>query len=337
MRLLVLGGTMFLSRATAAAAVARGHDVVCASRGESGPLPDGVRFVRYDRTVDDPPVAEVGPVDAVVDVARHPSRVRTAVAAWPDAHWVFVSTVNVYPDSTERGRTPATAPLHEPLHEDVPLDGDPLAYGRMKVGCEQAVRAGAASATVVRPGLIVGPEDPTCRFGYWPERLAGTGPDDEVLAGGAPDDVVQVIDVRDLAAWLVDLAEARTVGDFDGVGPVTAIGDLLAQVAQGVGADPRLTWVPSEVLEEQRVAPWMGPRALPLWLPRPEHDGMMSHDPAPSLAAGLATRPVAETARDTLAWLREHPEAPREALTRDEEAAVLAAWGGTASSVTGPA
>ena len=323
MDLLVLGGSRFLSEAVAVEALARGHGVTCAARGESGPVPDGARFVRWDRGDPVPDELAATSYDAVVDVARKPSWVRSAVTAFPRAHWVFVSTVNVYADDATPGGRPGTLPLHEPQHEDVDLAVDPEAYGPMKVACEEVVRAGAATWTVVRPGLIVGPGDPSGRFTYWPVRLAEGG---ETLAGGRPEDRTQVIDVRDLAAWLVACAEARTGGDFDGVGEVLAQGDLLTEVARGVGAGPAFTWVPDDVLADQGVEPWMGPESLPLWLPRPEYDGTGTHDPAPSLAAGLALRPVADTARDTLAWQRSTPDAAVSGMSRQKEAAVLAAW-----------
>ena len=171
MRLLVLGGTVFLSKAVAEEAVRRGHEVTCACRGTSGSVPEGARLVTWDR--DQPVPADLwGGFDAVVDVARHPSRVRSAVAAFPDAHWVFVSTINVYSDESTPGGRPDTLPLHEPIHTDEdPASGSEV-YGAMKVGCEQAVQEGASSWTVVRPGLIVGPGDPSGRYTYWPWRLS---------------------------------------------------------------------------------------------------------------------------------------------------------------------
>ncbi|WP_193614979.1 NAD-dependent epimerase/dehydratase family protein [Nocardioides lijunqiniae] len=323
MRILVLGGTVFLSRATAAEAVARGHEVVCAARGESGEVPDGARLVVWDRR-EEPPAELTGtPYDAVVDVARHPSWVRRAVAAFPGAHWVFVSTINVYEDESTPGGRPGSLPLRAPLHEDADLSLDREAYGPMKVACEQVVREGARSAMVVRPGLISGPGDPTGRFTYWPARLADGG---EVLAPGAPDDEVQIIDVRDLATWLVDAVEAGTTGDFDGIGPVTGLGDLLAQVADGVGTNPTWTWADQAFLTDQGVEPWAGPDGVPLWLPRPQYDGMLAHDADPSVAAGLRPRPVAETAAATLAWLRETPDAAVSGISRQREAELLAAW-----------
>ena len=325
-KLLVLGGSVFLSRAVATEAVARGHDVTCANRGTSGRVPDGAALAVWDRSEPVPAGLAGTPYDVVVDVARRPSWVRAAVAAWPDAHHVFVSTVSVYADESTPGGRPGTLPLREPIREDVDLAADPDAYGPMKVACEEAVRAGTRSWLVVRPGLIVGPGDPTGRFGYWPERLGDAGPGEEVLAPGAPDDRTQVIDVRDLARWIVEAAQARTTGDYDGVGEVLAMADVLGRVAAGCGADVRLTWVPQEVLTEQGVQPWAGPDSVPLWLPRPEYDGMCAHDPAPSYAAGLVLRPLEDTARDTLAWLRSAPDAARTGISRDREAEVLAAW-----------
>jgi 2'-hydroxyisoflavone reductase len=326
MRLLVLGGSMFLSRAVAEEGVRRGHEVTCACRGRSGSLPAGVAHVAWDRREAVPPHLIETDFDAVVDVARHPSWARTAVAAFPRAHWVFVSTINVYEDDPTPGGRPGTIPERQPITEDVDLAEDPEAYGPMKVACEQVVRTGAASAMVIRPGLIVGPGDPTGRFSYWPARMGDVPEHPEVLAPGDPGDSVQVIDVRDLAAWIVDSAEQRRAGVFDGIGAALPIGDLLTEVATGAGVAPDLTWVPQEFLAEQEVEPWAGPRSVPLWLPRPEYDGMLAHDATPSYDAGLVTRPLADTARDTLAWLRDTPDATLTGLGRDEEAAVLRAW-----------
>jgi 2'-hydroxyisoflavone reductase len=313
MKLLVLGGTRFLSREVATQAVARGWDVTCACRGASGSVPDGATHLPWDRA-DAPPAAVTdGGWDAVVDVTRLPSQARSAVAATSYAHWVFVSTVSVYADNS----SPAMEPLLDPITDDVDLAEDPEAYGGMKVACERAVQTGATSSAVARPGLIVGPGDPTGRFAYWPQRLARGG---EVLAPGRPDDVVQVIDVRDLAAWLLVLAGTRTTGTYDAVGQPVPLGELLAQVAAGVGdGDPRLTWVDSSFLEQHGVQPWAGEDSLPLWLPRPEYDGMLAHDPAPALAAGLWLRSLDETAPGCLG-------SPVTALTPEREAELLAAW-----------
>lgn len=313
MRLLVLGGTRFLSREVATQAVARGWDVTCACRGESGTVPDGAEHLPWDRADEAPDALSRGTWDAVVDVTRLPSHARRAVAATAGAHWVFVSTVSVYADNT----SPAMEPLVEPITDDVDLSVDPEAYGGMKVACEQIVQEQAASWLVARPGLIVGPGDPTGRFAHWPQRLARGG---EVLAPGRPEDVVQVIDVRDLATWLVDVAEARTTGVYDAVGTPMPLSELLGRTAAGVGnPDPDLTWVDSEFLEAQGVVPWAGEGSVPMWLPRPEYDGMLAHDPAPALAAGLRLRPVEETAPGCL-------DSSVHAISPEREAEVLAAW-----------
>ena len=322
MRILVLGGSVFLSKAVAADAVARGHEVTCVTRGRSGEVPPGTRHVVWDRADDVPPELGGETFEAVVDVSRTPSHVRKAVAAWRDAHWVFVSTINVYADNA----TPdpgVDGSLVEAIDEDRDLRADPEAYGPMKVSCENAVRSGAARSMVVRPGLIVGPGDPTGRYGYWPERLADDG---RVLGPASPDDRVQLIDVRDLADWVVRSVEAGTTGVYDGIGPATPVGEVLAQTAAGVGSDPELVWTGQDFLTEQGVEPWMGDGALPLWLPRPDYDGMITHRFDPSARAGLTVRPVADTARDTLEWMKDNDDAPRTGMSRDREAEVIAAW-----------
>lgn len=332
MRLLVFGGTVFLSRAVAEEAVRRGHEVTCACRGSSGSVPDGARHLVLDRASDDlTAVGTGGSFDAVVDVARLPSWVSPAVSVLGDAHWVFVSTISVYADPAKPGAAP-NLPTVEPLGEDSADRSDPAAYGGLKVTCERLVRAGAASHTVIRPGLIIGPGDPSGRFAYWPARLAEPGP---VLAPGSHRDPVQVIDVRDLAAWIVNCAEERTPGVFDGTGPQQAWGDFLTQIgaavagptSDGSGAgSPELVWVEQEFLIAQGVAPWSGPESVPLWLPQPDFAGFVGHDVADSLAAGLRIRPLDESARDTLRWLRANPGAPIGGISRERETALLAAW-----------
>lgn len=319
MRLLVLGGTQFLSRAVAADAVRRGHEVVCASRGRSGGVPPGATLVRWDRDEEAPAeLTEGGPYDAVVDVARQPSHVRRALAALADAHWVFVSTISVYADDADPAG-PGAGRLKDPIADDVDLAEDPEAYGGLKVACEQLVLDAAGSAVVVRPGLIVGPGDPSGRFAYWGRRAGDTG---ELVGPGDPDSLVQVIDVRDLAAWIVTLAERRTTGTFDAVGPAMPFADLVREVAP----DATVTWLPDAFLEAEGVAPWTGPDSIPVWLPRPAYDGMLAHDARPALDAGLVVRPVAETAGDTRAWLESDPAARIGGITREGEADLVSAW-----------
>jgi hypothetical protein len=137
---------------------------------------------------------------------------------------------------------------------------------------------------------------------------------------------MQVADVRDLAAWAVTACERRTTGVYDGVGTPMPMAELLAGCAEGVDSTLSFTWVDQEFLEEQGVEPWMGPDSIPLWLPRPEYDGLPAHDVRPSLDAGLTLRPLAETTRDTLAWLEATPDAPVSGIARDREQELLAAW-----------
>ena len=320
MKLLVLGGTLFLSRAVAADAVARGHDVTCAARGESGSVPEGARHLFLDRAAPDWSALE-GEWDAVVDVARTPGWVGDALDHFADAHWTFVSTISVYADHSIPGGTPETLPLLPPVTEDVDHDSAE-AYGSAKVACEQAVQSRARAAFVVRPGLIIGPGDPSGRFTYWPERLAAGG---EVLAPESPDRDTQAIDVRDLAAWIVTGAEQQLTGVYDATGRVQRLGDLVDEVSAAVGGDATLLWAPADFLLERGVTYWSGPRALPLWLPE-DARGMTSHDVSAAFAAGLITRAVAETAADTLAWLRATPDAPCTGLSRAEEQDLIDDW-----------
>ncbi|MCP3370881.1 NAD-dependent epimerase/dehydratase family protein [Bradyrhizobium cajani] len=321
MRLLILGGSQFLGRAIATHGCAAGHDVTCAARGLAGPIAAGARFVMVDRdTVDGLAPLAGGTFDAVVDVSRHPGQVRRAAAALkrPGVHWTFVSTVSVYADNRTPGQRADTASLREPVTEDIEQSTDAI-YGAAKVACEQAV---GNDAFICRAGLIVGPEDPTGRFSYWPVRLARGS---EVLAPGSPDDAVQFIDVRDLAQWIVHAAEVGLTGIYDGIGPVRTRGEFLAECASALNPSCKFTWIDRTFLEAHDIRRWAGPRSLPMWLPLPDFAGFMTRDTSPAREAGLTSRPPAVTARDTRSWLR-RSNGPVVGLTEDEEKAVLAAW-----------
>ncbi|WP_026211789.1 NAD-dependent epimerase/dehydratase family protein [Longispora albida] len=317
MRILILGGTVFLGRAIAAQAHAAGHDVTCAARGTSGTAPTGTTFVELDR---DQGLGALDGLsfDAVIDVSRDPGHVRDALAALAGraGHWTFVSTCSVYSDNATPGQLAATAPLLAPGTEE---------YGERKVACEQAVLASGIPSLICRAGLIVGPADAVPRFSYWPVRLAQGG---EVLAPGHPDRLVQYVEVDDLAAWLLRSVLHGQTGVFDGIGLPRPFGEFLAEVASGVGSTAKLTWVDQEFLLEQGVSPWAGQRSLPLWLPEPEWAGFLSRDTSPARAAGLITRSTSETARTTLDWWRAQDPEPELAagLTRAEEAELLKLW-----------
>jgi nucleoside-diphosphate-sugar epimerase len=320
-RLLILGGTQFLGRAIAAHGCQMGHDVTCAARGVTGAVASGARFIRVDR--DEPhglaPLAGEA-FDALVDVSRHPGQVRRAVAALKArvAHWTLVSTVSVYADNATVGQRAGTAPLRSPTAAQIEHSTEET-YGAAKVACEQAVGEGAF---ICRAGLIVGPEDPTGRFTYWPTRLARGG---EVLVAGAPDDAVQLIDVRDLAAWIVHAAQTGLSGCFDGIGPSFTRGQFLAGCAEAVGASCTFTWVDRAFLESQNIRRWSGSRSLPLWVPLPEFAGFNTRDTSAAREAGLTVRPLSQTARDTLSWARTAGGAVT-GLTAEEERAALEAW-----------
>jgi 2'-hydroxyisoflavone reductase len=325
MRLLVLGGTVFLGRAVARQALAAGHDVTCAARGTSGKPVDGARFVHVDR--DDPRGLDAvdGEFDAVVDVARLPDHVRHALPSLKDrvGHFTFVSSGSVYSDAATPRQRVDTASVMAPAPRD---DEDPLrdaeSYGACKVTCENlVVDALGDRAFVCRAGLIVGPEDPTGRFDYWVRRVDRGG---EILVPGTPDDEIQFVDVRDLTEWILAAAQEGLSGTFDGIAPPLTQHTFLTSL---IGDGSPLTYVPQEFLLAHKVAHWSGPRALPFWLPRPEMGGFLSRDVSPSLAAGLTPRPFTETVRDTLRSLPpEETTAEPKALTPAEEAEILTAW-----------
>ncbi|WP_326834501.1 NAD-dependent epimerase/dehydratase family protein [Amycolatopsis rhabdoformis] len=350
MRLLVLGGTVFVGRAVAAEALRRGHEVVCAARGESGSVPEGARLIKVDR--DDPAgLADLPPVDAVVDVAPLSFPwVQRALAALADrvAHWTFVSTISVYADTATPGQTPATGAVLAPLprhatRADLAGEGGTELYGGIKVAAENAVRAALGDrAFVVRPGLITGPGDGSDRFGYWPARFTRGGRSGSGGSGGSDgsggrdgrggpvlvptgERLAQYIDVRDLAAWIVTAFETGLSGTFDAIGPAVGLGKLLTDIASAVGAEAEFVTATDEQLEAAGVAPWSGPRSLPLWLP-PSHAGLAAHDPAPSLAAGLEVRPLADAVAGALEQERALglDRERRSGLSVGEEAEVLA-------------
>lgn len=332
MRILVLGGTIFVGHAVAVEGSRRGHDVVCAARGESGAVPDGTTLVKVDRDAEDGLAPLAGETfDAVVDVSplSYPW-VRRALDAFADVrHWTFVSTVNVYSDNETRGQTPATGPLVPALEEHATRDemmarGEDgvLLYGGIKVASENAVRdAMGDRAFVVRPGLVTGSWDRSDRFGYWPGRFAQGG---TVLV---PDTTspIQTIDVKDFARWIVDAAEQGTAGTYDAIGPHRPTVEMIEEIASVTGFDGEIVRASPEWLTEQKVNPWGGPRSLPLWLPS-GYEGMKSHDPAPSVAAGLRFAPFADAVLDALARERELglDRERRAGLSRDEEKELLA-------------
>ena len=301
---LVLGGTAWLSGEVARAALAAGHTVTCLARGESGTVPDGAELVRGDRA----DVAAYAAVadrswDVVVDVSRQPLHVRTAVDALADRarHWVFVSTLSVYADDSTPGQD-ESAPVHEPWSGDGLAAAE--AYGPAKVACERIVLDAVPGALVARAGLIVGYGDPSDRFGYWPARFARAVEDESVLVP-PPADPCQVVDVEDLAAWLLRSGLSGVGGVMNAAGPVRTLGEVVDACLEVTGSAARPVTARGEWLSGHGVEPWMGPESLPLWLPLPEYAGHATRDRSRAVAAGLATRPLVETVRATLRWEQE--------------------------------
>jgi 2'-hydroxyisoflavone reductase len=328
MKLLVLGGTAWLGGTVAAEAAARGAEVVCLARGTSGSVPDGARLVVADR--DDPAALDAvrhEHWDAVVDVVRQPGHVRNAVAALEPVaeRYVFVSTANVYADQRTLGQD-------EDSHLLAPLESDLMAsmeeYGPAKVACEQAVRTtfGDDRSLIARAGLIGGPGDTSGRTGYWPWRFAHpSNREGHVLVPDALDRPAAVVDVRDLAAWLVDVAARGAAGVFDTLGQVLPLRDALETARSVAGGRTRTVPAGEQWLTDHGVGEWSGPTSLPLWLRDPDWWGRNARTGARARAAGLTNRPLADTFTDLLAWEEQRPNPHGAGLTDDEERELLAA------------
>lgn len=325
MKLLLLGGPRFLGHHVIEAALARGHEVTLFNRGRTSPE----AFQELERLQGDRDggldVLRGRRWDAVVDTCGYDPRVvadSCEVLSGGVGRYCFVSTISVLADASVPGQD-ETAPVAR-LAEGADRTMTPETYGALKAGCEEAAAAVLGERLlVVRPGLIVGPLDPTDRFTWWPVRLARGG---EVLAPGGPDCPTQFVDVRDLAAFLVSCLERDLHGTYHATGPVppTTLGRVLETCRRAVGSEAALTWVPEEFLSRHGVQAWM---EMPLWVPR-DAEGMVRVDVSRAVAAGLTFRDVAETARDTLAWHRRRPGSGRleAGLPEAREREVLEAW-----------
>ena len=318
MKVLILGGTGFLSKEASRSFLRAGHDVTCAARGVTGTPIDEAEFIPWDRAKAPPfELLEISP-DVVVDVSTNPVRVSDSLALFPDARWIYISSISVYPAMTEPGGSPADTSLAEPAAENAGIE----AYGGMKVACESLVEKRAASHFIIRPGLIVGPGDPTGRFTYWPTRLAEAAADGlPYIAPGAAADPVQWVDVRDLADWIVLLAESGRTGVCEAVSETMTREQFLAEISSTLDGPPVPVWVDPENLQSAGVSFWSGEHAIPMWLPVPELKEMMNRDAGPALKLGLRPRPLIETAQDTLSWHLKEGEL--NGLSRQDELNVL--------------
>ena len=333
-RLLILGGTQFLGRHLVEAAVARHHRVTLFTRGMTNPD----LFPQIERLVGD----RAGDLraltgrhwDAVIDTSGYVPRLvrRTAMTLEGSVgHYTFVSSISVYSAPLTRGLDethPIATRLDDPATEDI----RPATYGPLKARAETAVDAILPGRTlIIRPGIIVGPHDPSDRFSYWPWRLAHGG---TVLAPGRQRAPIQVIDGRDLAQWMVAMAESQATGTYNAAGPATPItmARLLKTGCHALGVDADLHWVDDDFLlsHGMDVDRGMPAETLPLWLPAREKvlAGLFAVDSRRAIAAGLKFRPLAETFRDTSDWLgtRDPGRSWRTGLSLEREAALLAAW-----------
>jgi 2'-hydroxyisoflavone reductase len=334
MRILILGGTGFIGPYQVRYAVARGHTVTVFNRGRrQADLPSQVEHLEGDRN---------GQLDAlkgrqwdvVIDnPTTLPKWVRDVGPILKDnaKHYIFISTISVYAPFGRSGAD-ETSPVLKYTGAD-PFAESKVSnelYGPLKAISEQeAERWFPGHTTVIRPGLIVGPEDPTDRFSYWPVRISRGG---EVLAPGDGSDPVQVIDARDLSEWTIRMAEQRAAGVYNATGgakPYTMRGQLeTIRDAVARGTDTKLTWVPTAFLDEQKVQPWS---EMPTWVPNAgDEKGFAEVSVARAVSKGLTFRPLGVTAKDTVDWFRTQP-AERQAKLRagiapEKESAVLAAW-----------
>lgn len=332
MRLLIIGGSAFLGRATAEEALSRGARVTTFNRGRSGPDVDGVEALRGDRTSDDDLAQLAGrSFDVVVDTSGFVPEVvgRSAkLLAGSGAHYVYVSSMSA--TTTWPGaRTPDGAPAQDCPSDAGPDDGD---YGKLKAGCERAVtEVFGERSTVLRAGLILGPHENVGRLPWWLGRIARGG---EVLAPGDPDRPMQLVDARDLAAFMLDAGESGTGGTFNATGPRgnATMGSWLGDCVAAIGSDATLTWVDDAFLLGREVAPWT---ELPLWTPRGQDlDHVWDADTAAAQEAGLRTRPVADTVRDTWAWMQAgrvpeqppHAHVPAHGIDPVKERQILDVW-----------
>jgi len=318
----VLGGTKFLGRATVEAALARNHEVTLFNRGQTNPelFPEAEKL-HGDRTTD-LSALEGREWDAVVDPSGYvPSVVRASAEKLTGSagFYLFVSSISVYADRSKRMVEGDALEQLGDMPDDRLLE-DYSNYGALKALAEGAVAETFPDAHAnVRPGLIVGPHDPTGRFSYWPHRVARGG---DIAAPAPPDDRVQFIDVRDLAEWMVGLCEQRAAGEFNGVNEGVAWSELLDTCREVTGSDAQFVWIDGKFLLDQGIDQWMG---LPLWIEDESDKGLHRADVSRALATGLTYRPLADTVRATLELAETTDSA---GLSPEREASLLAAWKG---------
>ena len=330
MRILIIGGTRFLGRHLVEAAFAHAHEVTLFNRGKSNPdLFPQVETIIGDRERD---VEKLNGHfwEAVIDSSGYfPRIVRLSAEGLKDnvTRYVFISSISVYDNFRKVGINefdPVGKIQNEAIEE---ITGE--TYGPLKALCEQTVQDifGMDRTLIIRPGLIVGPHDPTDRFTYWPMRVARGG---NVLAPQKPEAPIQIIDVRDLAEFIIKLIEEDVSGTYNATGPdyELSLGRLLDLSKQVSGSDASFQWASVDFLNQHQVEPWSD---MPAWVPDDgEEPGFSRVDISRALQAGLKFRPLEETVRDTLEWAKTRPSDHKwqAGLTLEREAELLAALKG---------
>lgn len=354
LRILILGGTGFLGPHCVEACRARGHTLTLFNRGRTEKVTgheyageEGIEIRHGNRdplklAAEDQPEGEDNPKglatlaegewDGVIDTSGYWPRIVGASAellAPRVKQYLFISTVSVYASNEQVGAD-VTAPVGTMADPTIETFGEQFEnYGPAKALCEQACeKAMPGRVTVLRPGLIVGPGDTTGRFTYWPVRVAKGG---EVLAPGTPADPIQLIDVRDLAAWVVHCLEQRVMGIYDAVGPLDGeltMGGVLDGCKAAAGSEATFTWADADFLDAHGVSAWGD---MPLWVPpRGESAGFHRRNVKRSFEAGMKLRAVEGTAKDTLDWYNGLAEDNRfrrlGGIAPEREVEVLKAW-----------
>jgi 2'-hydroxyisoflavone reductase len=307
MKILIIGGTRFLGRHLVNSARARGHEVTLFNRGQTNPNLFGqVEKIQGDREKDLDQLSSRN-WDAVIDTCGYfPRIVRMAAEALRDKveSYVFISSLSVYSDFSKIGINEGD-PVGK-MEDETNEENAAETYGPRKALCEKAVQdVFGISSLIIRPGLIVGPHDPTDRFTYWPVRVARGG---DVLAPDRPDVLTQIIDVRDLADFIIELIAQNTSGVFNATGPGRQLtfGTLLDTCKLVCASDAKFKWAPLDFLNQNNVAPWSD---MPAWLPDNGEDaGFARVDISKALNAGLKFLSLEQTVRDTLEWAKSRPQ-----------------------------
>ena len=316
MRLLVLGGTQFVGRHIVSAALEGGHDVTLFHRGNRDPFPQ-CENILGDRTTDLERLQ--GEWDAVIDTCGYVPRIVGLSAAYLEpqvGRYCFISSISAY--ASLEGSPDEDAALGQLAVEPQDMSGG--SYGPLKALCERVVTdTFGARGLLIRPGLVVGPFDPTDRFSYWVDRVARGG---EVLAPQAQQ--ACFIDARDLAAFVIHALEAQLSGAFNADGRNQPLPDVLEVMRSVSASDARFAWSTTEFLVNQDVKPWAGADSLPLWTV----GDPLGTNIGKALSSGLTHRPLEQTVRDTLEWLRSRdPDHDwRSGISATRETALLEAW-----------